>query len=91
MTVHPWFKQGLIHLPEECKKDIFLTELLNELSLATHKGFKSSADDAIDCVAMLSVMKAFKPSEEVSLVQDETGVWSEMEESDYSARDSYVV
>lgn len=75
MTVHPWFKQGLMHFPEECKQEVFVSECLNELMLATHKGFKSKHDDALDCVAMLSSMRAFKPSEAVPMAQTEDGIW----------------
>ena len=93
MTVLPWFKQGLIHLPTECKGDVFVSELVNELSLATAKGFKSKHDDAIDTLAMLTVMQMWKPSQDAKLQHnDRTGMW-EMEdmEEDGSALDAYVV
>jgi hypothetical protein len=45
-----------------------LAEGLNELSLVSVSGFKSKHDDFIDTVSMLSSMKAWKPSEETTLV-----------------------
>ncbi len=41
----PLFKSGKIHFPEELKESDELDEVLNELRLATVKGFKSAHDD----------------------------------------------
>ncbi|QGH72756.1 MAG: DNA maturase B [Podoviridae sp. ctLUJ1] len=61
-TAVPWFKLGLIHLPEEYKTDPLVRELIDELSSATTEGFKSEHDDACDLITMLTVMNAWKPS-----------------------------
>jgi predicted phage terminase large subunit-like protein len=61
-TAVPWFKLGLIYLPEEYKKDPLVREMVDELSSATTEGFKSEHDDACDLITMLTVMNAWKPS-----------------------------
>lgn len=94
MDILPWFKQGLIHLPTECKLDPFVSELVNELNLATAKGFKSKHDDAIDTVTMLTVMGMWKPSMDASISQGDDGIWAsddDMMDADDGAIDSYVV
>jgi predicted phage terminase large subunit-like protein len=77
-TVVPWFKQGIMFFPEEYKKDHALTvEMVSELCLSTYEGFKSKHDDCIDVVSMLSVLKAWKPSEQATLVQNtSTDMWA---------------
>lgn len=76
-TVVPWFKQGLIHLPEEYRgKHALVDEALEEISLITSEGYKSKHDDVGDAIAMLSVLKAWKPSEAAPMKQtDTTGIW----------------
>ena len=83
-TVVPWFKQGLIHFPEEYKnKDPLVIEMIEEITLVTFEGFKSKNDDAADTVSMLSVLKSWKPSEEVVLSRDEsTGIWAMDDDDD---------
>lgn len=61
-TAVPWFKLGLIYLPEEYKSDPLVREMVDELSSATTEGFKSEHDDACDLITMLTVMNAWKPS-----------------------------
>lgn len=95
-TVVPWFKQGLMHFPEEYKGEHELViEMIEEISLVTKEGFKSKHDDASDTVSMLSVLKAWKPSEEALMTIDEkTGIW-DMEDrgdkSDIGGITSYIV
>ena len=48
----PLFKAGKIWFPEELKDSIELKEMMNELSLATFKGFKSKHDDQIDNISV---------------------------------------
>jgi phage terminase large subunit-like protein len=59
----PLFKSGKIWFPEELKDSVELAEMLNELQLATVKGFKSKHDDQIDNISMLGEFNAWKPSE----------------------------
>ncbi len=63
-AVLPWFKAGLIHLPTEEKNEVYVSELVEELSLATFKGFKSKHDDCIDTLTMLQSMNLIRPSGE---------------------------
>lgn len=93
MIVVPWFKQGLMHFPEELKDSPFVLEFMNELSLASPSGFKSKHDDCIDTISMLSVMNTFKPNNVIPLTKDSSGIWDwdiDDEES-YSGLNSYVV
>ena len=91
-VVTPWFKMGLMHFPEERRNSLEMKEAMNELTLASLKGFKSKHDDFIDTISMLSVLTVWKPSEEVLLHKDEGNQYWEMdeeEESDYLS--SYIV
>ena len=75
-TVVPLFKAGKIYFPEEMKDTALIKEAINELTLASHGGFKSKHDDFIDIVSMLSLMKAWKPSNDVPLVyNEESKIW----------------
>lgn len=67
-TMVPLFKAHKMFFPLEKKSEPTLAEGLNELSLVSVSGFKSKNDDFIDTVSMLSSMKAWKPSEETTLV-----------------------
>jgi predicted phage terminase large subunit-like protein len=67
-TMVPLFKAHKMFFPLEKKSEPTLAEGLNELSLVSVSGFKSKHDDFIDTVSMLSSMKAWKPSEETTLV-----------------------
>lgn len=67
-TMVPLFKAHKMFFPLEKKSEPTLAEGLNELSLVSVSGFKSKHDDFIDTVSMLSSMRAWKPSEETTLV-----------------------
>lgn len=88
-VVVPWFKQGIMHFPDDCRTHEALVELLLELRQAAVGGFKSKHDDALDTISMLAQLKAFKPSEEVL-----PGFWDDDDDRarDYiSALNSYLV
>lgn len=59
----PLFKAGKIYLPREMEKSRYMTELLDELRLATKNGLKSQHDDILDTISQLSEINAFKPQE----------------------------
>lgn len=93
-TMQPLFKAHKMFFPLEKKAEPALAEGLNELSLVSVSGFKSKHDDWLDTVSMLSSMKAWKPSEEVSMVGSSSGqgMWDiEMEEEDNVRIGSYIV
>lgn len=89
----PLFKSGKIWFPEELRDSAELREMLQELTLATVKGFKSKHDDCIDTVTMLAELNAWRPSE-VSV--DETfnqprGAFSRLwdDDDDYDAPEEH--
>lgn len=59
----PKFKTGKIFLPQDLKTSMLITELLDELSMATIDGIKSVHDDAIDMVSQLDQMYIIYPDE----------------------------
>lgn len=91
-TVVPWFKAGKMHFPEELKDSIEIQEIINELSLATQKGFKSKHDDAIDGVSQLGDLIVWRPSERSSSnVNTGDKFWDDIEDEDeYDRLSSYV-
>lgn len=92
MTVVPWFKMQKIYFPVEMKTDATMAECMSELTLASPGGFKSKHDDFIDTISMLSVMKAWKPSEETVVRQTEGDIWEgELESADANRMSSYIV
>lgn len=75
-TILPMFKQKKIWFPKEAEKDFAIVEAMDELRNVSSSGFKSKHDDFTDTISMLSVMKPWKPSEEVvDTKQDENGTW----------------
>ena len=61
-VVVPWFKAGKMYFPKEAKETPPMLEFLEELNLATVKGFKSKHDDCIDTISMLALLNSWKPS-----------------------------
>ena len=61
--VVPWFKQGKMYFPEDAKFSPAMSELMEELSLASVSGFKSKHDDGLDTISMLSLLKIWLPSD----------------------------
>lgn len=91
-TMVPLFKMHKVFFPMEKKSTPEMQEMVSELSLASPGGFKSKHDDFIDTISMLSSMKAWKPSEEGTLVQDDNGMWVMDEEEVFDDRmASYIV
>jgi len=69
--VVPLFKAGKIYFPAQMRTSLIMGEFIQEVSLATIKGFKSKHDDAIDTISMLMYLKAWKPSEEAPVSQND--------------------
>lgn len=93
-VVVPWFKAGKMYLPEDLRHTKPVTELLDELKLASLAGFKSKHDDAIDTVSMLANMGAWKPSEQASVSHSDDGnIWDIQQSNDWdrSPMNSYTV
>jgi predicted phage terminase large subunit-like protein len=61
-VVVPWFKAKKMYFPKEAKNTKALIEFMDELGLATIKGFKSKHDDCIDTISMLALINAWEPS-----------------------------
>lgn len=82
-TVVPLFKLFKMFFPVEKRNTKELIEAIEELSLASQAGFKSKHDDFIDTISMLSLMQAWKPSEESPMIKSDyvspeykgTSVW----------------
>lgn len=92
-TVLPLFKAGKMYFPEERKTTPELIECMEELSLASGKGFKSKHDDFIDTISMLSVLNAWRPSSDIpTKYNNETNIWeAEIDDDRGSSNSSYVV
>lgn len=91
-TMVPMFKAGKVFFPTELEKDSRIVEYITELSLAAVSGFRSKHDDCLDSISMLSLMKAWKPSEEAPMVETEGGMWEvESTEDGPNRMSSYVV
>lgn len=67
--VVPWFLTGKMYFPEELRTTSIMAAFMDELSMVTPLGFKSKNDDCLDTISMLPVMGAWKPSDEVPMVQ----------------------
>lgn len=93
-TVVPWFKAGLIHLPEDMQDHPLVVEMVDELGAVTPDGFKSAHDDACDLLSMLTVMNAWKPNPvPVRFDFDSQDMFSDddIEDDDECGINSYVV
>ena len=87
----PLFKAGKIWFPEELRDSTELKEMMNELSLATFKGFKSKHDDQIDNISMLGEFNAWKPSEVSSGDSGDGSMLWDDEEPEAEGSSSYFV
>lgn len=93
-VVVPLFKLGKIWFPEELGDSDIMHEAMNELSLASQKGFKSKHDDFLDTISMLGVIKAWKPSQVAPATAPERQrYWLDQDDQDDGPRvlDRYVI
>lgn len=74
-VVLPWFKTHQMMFPLELRHTPVILELVEELTLAAKGGFKSKHDDVIDAISMLGCMNTWRPSEDVNMHQDTSGIW----------------
>ena len=79
MSMGMFIKQGKIYFPKEYQDEHpAIIEAIDELSLASPKGFRSKHDDFIDTISMLALMKAFKPDTTGDLVQkQDKDIWED--------------
>lgn len=92
LTILPWFKSQLMFFPEQLLNEAPMEECMNELNLVAKQGFKSKHDDFIDTISMLSLMEAWKPSENIEFVyKDSSGLWEEEYEDSECNYNSYIV
>lgn len=86
-VVVPWFKQRKVYFPRGYDFNPALTEMLEELRLASVGGFRSKHDDALDTISMLALINAFPPSEENTWM--DSTYRHEIEEPNYDS--AYIV
>ncbi|WP_065647705.1 hypothetical protein [Pantoea eucrina] len=89
--VLPLFKAGKIYYPTEMKDTEMVQEHIQELQMATLKGFKSRNDDCIDTISMLMSLQAWRPSEEFQQDKVQGDLWDWEEEESPSNLSSYLV
>lgn len=91
-VVAPLFHSLKMFFPEQFKNSKPMSEMLDELTLVTHEGFKSKHDDFIDTISMLSMMKTFKPSKDrAGMGGKASSLWEDVEdEVESTGISSYV-
>lgn len=89
--VVPLIKAGHLFFPLECKGHECVRQGLNELSLVSHKGFRSKHDDFCDTITMLNMIQTWRPSEYLDMKEDDNGIWGMDEEVSTSRISSYTV
>ena len=70
MVMVPLFKSGKMHFPREAENTKPVQEFIEELGLATVKGFKSKHDDCIDTISMLALLDTWRPSADTIDISD---------------------
>ena len=81
-----------MYFPRELAAGEPLTEMMEELSLASPGGFRSKHDDSIDTVSMLGLMTVWPPSEEVVMSEKSDGMWEIDDINEATeALESYIV
>lgn len=89
--VVPLFKTKKIYYPEEFRTTKVVAAHVEEITYATPGGFKSKNDDCADTISMLPLLGAWRPSEEVPIVQND-GVYAVDEDTEeYGGMASYTV
>lgn len=90
--VVPWFKTGKMFYPEQLRTHSVVAAHVEEITMATMLGFKTKHDDCVDTISMLPLLQAWRPSEPVPMVQNDSGVWAPDEAEEVTGGySSYVV
>ena len=92
-VVLPLFKLHKIWFPLELRESAPMAEAMDELTLASRKGFKSKHDDFIDTISMLGSMEPWKPSQVSPRGQVGDKMWDDWDGDDKTANvlDGYLV
>jgi phage terminase large subunit-like protein len=92
-VVLPLFKLHKIWFPLELKESAPMAEAMDELTLASMKGFKSKHDDFIDTISMLGSMDPWKPSQVTPKPQAGDKYWEAWDSDDdgHNVLDGYLV
>lgn len=88
--VLPLFKERKMFFPIDKVDTEPMKVFKEQISLALKTGFKGK-DDFLDTISMLPFMGAIKPSKEVQIRKDRTGVWLNHHQEIHSTLDSYIV
>lgn len=91
-VVLPLFKLHKVWFPVELKESAPIAEAMDELSLASRKGFKSKHDDFIDTISMLGSMDPWKPSQVTPRPKEGDRYWEDWGTDDsHDVLDGYLV
>jgi hypothetical protein len=92
-VVLPLFKLHKIWFPLELRESAPMAEAMDELTLASRKGFKSKHDDFIDTISMLGSMEPWKPSQVTPRPQVGDKMWDDWDDKDdgQNILDGYLV
>jgi predicted phage terminase large subunit-like protein len=92
-VVLPLFKLHKVWFPLELKTSKPMAEAMDELTLASKKGFKSKHDDFIDTISMLGSMDPWKPSQSSPKPQFGDRIWDDWiaDSDDNDVLDGYIV
>lgn len=88
--VLPLFKDQKMFFPIDKIDTEPMKVFKEQISLALKTGFKGK-DDFLDTISMLPFMGATKPSKDVEVQRDRTGVWTNYQHQEYSSLDSYII
>nr|UYL16415.1 MAG: terminase large subunit [Caudoviricetes sp.] len=87
----PMFKMHKVFFPKQLRYGVALTEMYNELSLASPGGLRSKKDDFIDTISMLAMMKPIAPSSGAVSGRGGSSIWEEEDLPEVSSLSSYLV
>jgi predicted phage terminase large subunit-like protein len=91
-VVQPWFSAGRMHFPIEKRHTPPLIQMWDELTLVTHREFKSKHDDFSDTISMLADMKTWTPSVEAVIESKGRNYWGDpVEPMETNGMDNYIV
>lgn len=91
-VILPQIKARKLWFPEELKNDPRVVEFINELSLASVKGFKAKYDDCIDTISQLASLQPWKPTQFTPNVKEHgLDLWEDDVATDMHNINSYIV